>query len=120
MPDARVHAVAGASTGVAWYVVYCRKSGIKVKFPDLLVASVIGLAGGLLADVFEPASDPNHRKFAHSILLALGLVVLIGLIWHDSAFNSEEQRLALGGLIVAYLSHLMLDSATPRSIPLIR
>jgi hypothetical protein len=120
LPDARVHAIAGASTGVAWYVVYCRKSEIEIRFPDLLVASAIGLAGGLLADVFEPASDPNHRRFAHSILLAIGLASLIGLIWHDSVFNSEEQRLALGGLIVAYLSHLMLDSATPRGIPLIR
>jgi membrane-bound metal-dependent hydrolase YbcI (DUF457 family) len=120
LPNAKVHSIAGASAGAAWYVVYCRKSRIKVKFPDLLVASVIGLAGGLLADMFEPASDPNHRKFAHSILLALGLVVLIGLIWHNSVLNSEEQRLALGGLIVAYLSHLVLDSSTPSGILLIR
>jgi membrane-bound metal-dependent hydrolase YbcI (DUF457 family) len=100
-------------------VIYCRKSGIEVKFPDLLVASTVGLAGGLLADLLEPASNPNHRKFAHSILVAIGLVMLIGLIWRNSIFNSEEHSLALGGLIVAYLSHLMLDSTTPKGIPLV-
>lgn len=119
MPNANVHSVAGASAGMAWCVIYCRKSGIKVKLPDLLVASSVGLAGGLLADLLEPASNPNHREFAHSILVAIGLVVLIGLIWRNSAINSEEQSLALGSMIVAYLSHLMLDSATPKSIPLI-
>ena len=92
---------------------------MKVKFPDLLVASAVGLAGGLLADLLEPASDPNHRKFAHSILVAIGLAVLIGLIWRNSVSNSEERPLAIGSMIVAYLSHLMLGSATPKSIPLI-
>jgi len=100
-------------------VIYCRKSGMKVKFPDLLVASAVGLAGGLLADLLEPASNPNHRNFAHSILVAIGLVVLIGLIWRNSVSDSEERSLALGSMIVAYLSHLVLDSATPKSIPLI-
>jgi membrane-bound metal-dependent hydrolase YbcI (DUF457 family) len=104
---------------MAWCVIHCRESGIKVKLPDLVVASFIGLTGGLLADLLEPASNPNHRKFAHSILLAIVLVVLLGLIWRNSSINSEEQSLALGSMIVAYLSHLMLDSATPKSIPLI-
>lgn len=118
MPKANVHSVAGAAAGAAWCVIYYRKSGIKIKLPDLLVASAVGLAGGLLADLIEPALDPNHRKFAHSILVAIGLVVLIGLILRNSVSISEEQSLALGSMMVAYLSHLMLDSATPRSIPL--
>ena len=119
MANAKVHSIAGASAGVAWCVVHCRKSGIKVKLPHLLIASAVGLAGGVLADILEPALDPNHRRFAHSILVAIGLVVLIGMIWRNSAANSEEQSLALGSIVVAYLSHLMLDGATPKGLPLI-
>jgi membrane-bound metal-dependent hydrolase YbcI (DUF457 family) len=119
MPRANVHAGAGAAAGVAWCVIYCRKSGIGVKLPDLIVASAVGLAGGLLADLLEPALDPNHRKFAHSIIVAIGLVVLIGIISRSFDSMTEQHRLILGAMTVAYLSHLMLDSATPKSIPLI-
>jgi membrane-bound metal-dependent hydrolase YbcI (DUF457 family) len=100
-------------------VIYCRKSGIRVNLQDLLIASAVGLAGGLLADLLEPALDPNHRKFAHSIIVAVGLVVLIGIIWRSFDSTPEQNRLVLGAMAVAYLSHLTLDGATPKSIPLI-
>jgi membrane-bound metal-dependent hydrolase YbcI (DUF457 family) len=100
-------------------VIYYRRSGIKVELPDLIIAAAIGFVGGLLPDLLEPASNPNHRKFAHSILVAIGLFVVIGLIWRSSESISDEQRLALGSMVVAYLSHLMMDSTTPKCIPLI-
>lgn len=119
MPRANVHAATGVASGVAWCLIYCRKSGIQVKIEELFIASAVGLAGGLLADLLEPASNPNHRQFAHSILVAVGLVVLIAMLWHSFESMTEQRRLALSSMAVAYLSHLMLDCTTPKGIPLI-
>ncbi len=86
------------------------------------------LAGGGLAavftklpDVLEPAVNPNHRQFFHSVAFAL----LVGAGWktlYDLKPETDDGRFwRKVGMIAAgaYLCHLALDATTTRSLPLI-
>lgn len=71
-----------------------------------------------LPDLDRIVNDgPNHRSLTHSVVLAGGLVVVL-------AFILAQGMGALGsavvfGLAAGYLSHLLLDAMTPKSIPLL-
>lgn len=80
----------------------------------------IGYAAGTLPDILEPATSPNHRKFLHSLAMA-GLVSWsVYRLWEMQPATEQEKFLRWLGLAMggAYLGHLMMDSATPKSLPL--
>lgn len=88
---------------------------------DLIILFGAGHFGGRMPDLLEPATNPHHRKFFHGLLvlllLAYGIKKLI-----DWAPRSATERVVKVGLIAAavgYASHLLLDSLTPRSIPIV-
>lgn len=82
-----------------------------------------GLAAvlGTLPDSIEPALNPNHRQFFHSLTFAAGIGVGLYKLykWQPEA---ETDKLLKAVLLVAggaYLVHLAMDGATPKSLPLI-
>ena len=87
--------------------------------------AVAGCAGGYcfgtLPDVIEPAINPHHRQFFHSLIFAG--VVGYGLcrLYQWEPGSPELKALRMVGLIAggAYLVHLALDATTKRSLPLI-
>ena len=92
---------------------------------DRLAYAAGGCAGGYcfgtLPDLVEPAINPHHRQFFHSLvfagLLSYGVYKLYQ--WHPQTTEEKILRaigLAAGG---AYLVHLALDATTRRSLPLI-
>jgi len=100
-----------------------------------------------MPDVLEPATLPNHRKFAHSLVTAGALTLAKVAEWQAdcrrrSAAHGEaalsllrrskartDAELAavrwsflaglIAGFFAGYASHLVLDAATTRSLPLI-
>lgn len=82
-----------------------------------------GLAAmlGTLPDIIEPASHPNHRQFFHSV----SMLGLIGYGAHKlytwQPKDRFENALRFMSLVAcgAYVTHLLMDSATPKSLPLI-
>lgn len=86
------------------------------------------LAGGGLAalltkppDVLEPAVDPHHRQFFHSVACA-ALVTAGWKALHEWQPQSEEGRFWRKVAMIgagAYLCHLALDALTARSLPLV-
>ncbi len=74
-----------------------------------------------LPDVLEPAVNPNHRKFFHSVVFAL----LIGQGMHKAYkwdAKSDWERIVRVLLLAggaAYLAHLARDAFTAKSLPLI-
>jgi inner membrane protein len=108
-----------------------------------------GYAGGKGPDILEPAIHAWHRKFCHSwtagAAIGAGIATLEAWEGHcrERAANHRCRRLAPGtdpltaiflwigemfwtlaagfaaGFGGGYLSHLLLDAATPRSLPLI-
>ncbi len=91
-------------------------------FHHPLAAGAIGAFFGKLPDVLEPSlRNPHHRQFFHSFTF-LGMVG-----WGVHKVSQWEPRdelekwlrglLLIGGL--AYLSHLVADAFTSRSLPLV-
>jgi membrane-bound metal-dependent hydrolase YbcI (DUF457 family) len=87
-----------------------------------MAAMVLGSIAGTLPDMIEPAiGNPHHRQFFHSVTIGTALVWGASRVyqWQPESDAEKVVRVALlvGG--AAYLSHLLLDSSTPRSLPLL-
>jgi len=92
-----------------------------------------GAAGGRLPDIIEPAVHPNHRGPAHSVAFAAAsttALVKVQPTWTDLWARQRPatlaQRLSFAflegagaGFGPGYLSHLLLDAQTPKSLPLL-
>lgn len=113
-----IGAMAGAGYTVGMYLWIKRKEP-NYNFPwkKLFVNISLGLAFAKLPDWIEPATNPNHRKFFHSLTTA-GLVGygMYGKHTHNINVNLLDYIRSIG---FAYLSHLAVDATTPKSLPLI-
>ena len=83
---------------------------------DTLLGGIGGVVGGLLPDILEPPRHPGHRDLFHSRLALIGMPI-VGAKLMDSA-NLSQSAVTVGeGFSVGYISHLILDSRTPRGLP---
>lgn len=82
-----------------------------------LASLVGGAAIACVPDILEPALNPNHRGFLHSSLTFAGAYYAGVKIWKSSTLKSDDKTKLLIALL-AYLSHLTLDAATPKGLPL--
>jgi inner membrane protein len=117
MANGTAHMIAGGVVGATVLVHERHKENEKIELGEFLIAVAIGIFFGLLADIVEPAISPNHRAFFHSVALA----GIIGWVMYK-AYSDEETSLAQQAILLigaAYLSHLVLDAATPRGLPLL-
>lgn len=85
------------------------------------------LAGGLatvltnLPDWIEPATNPHHRQFFHSLVFAGGIAYGMKRAY-EWIPQDDRGRLLRHLLLIAggaYLVHLALDACTRRSLPFI-
>ena len=118
MPNKWEHILAGALIGGFCMYCYTKISGRQLTQEDILKASLVGGLGGFLPDLLEPADNPRHRKFFHSI--ALMLINLYGnqRLMENPSIDEETKKL-LYTLNAGYLSHLVLDSETTAGLPII-
>lgn len=120
MANGFAHAVMGASAGFA--TALAEKDKIQAN-PELLIAApAVGLLFGKLPDVIEPAfKNPNHRQFFHSIAFASAVGLGLKKVYDWEPEDGFEKAIRLLTLCagIGYLSHLMLDATTPKSLPLI-
>jgi membrane-bound metal-dependent hydrolase YbcI (DUF457 family) len=92
-----------------------RKDGrTSIDWGEVLGWAAGGALLGLLPDMLEPASSPNHRRFFHSIALAAGIT---RSLCKKEVGNRSDDLLFLSG--TAYLSHLAADACTPKCLPLL-
>lgn len=90
----------------------------EINFGKVFGASILGGFGGLIPDLLEPANNPNHREFFHS--LVFGYLLLVG----NQKIQSQEDikpelKFLSNSISNGIFSHLGLDSTTSRSLPLI-
>lgn len=85
-------------------------------------------SGSLLAaictnipDMIEPASHPHHRQFFHSVAFAGMVCYGMSKIceWSPKTDSDKFARFCLLMIGTGILTHLVMDSLTPRSIPLL-
>ncbi len=89
----------------------------RINFAELGLFAVIGAAAASLPDLLEPATSPNHRAIMHSV--CCGGAVTYGAFGKHSEKWRPEDRMMARIAAVSYLSHLVLDSTTPKSLPFI-
>ena len=77
----------------------------------------VGAVGGMLPDLLEPAKNPRHRKFFHSV--TSGLIVLGGVVAVNKSQLPIEAKVVCSALGVGYLSHLVLDGKTKFGLPIV-
>lgn len=145
MPNRSTHAAIGALTGGTIASVRAANEATPEFLAEATGGVIGGWLGGVLPDVLEPATSPNHRRAAHSVVAAGALSMARVAEWqascrlsgnaatqraaslpvgcaerNDAQLSAVLWRLAAGilvGLVVGYGSHLALDACTPRGLP---
>lgn len=86
-----------------------------------LTAGAIAYACGTLPDIIEPAFHPNHRQFFHSwaVMGLVGYGIYRTYEWQPKNEWEKAVRLALFAIGGAYAAHLLMDSKTPKGLPII-
>jgi membrane-bound metal-dependent hydrolase YbcI (DUF457 family) len=145
MPRRRVHVAVGSIGGAVAGVATSQHLTEGDQATHVLFAGIGGAVGGAAPDLLEPATSPNHRAFFHSLVVAGSLTAAwaadLAADCHRAAEACEAraacasddgsrqwERLKaflwralagfLVGLFAGYGSHLVLDAATSRGLPL--
>ncbi|HEB56392.1 MAG TPA: metal-dependent hydrolase [Gammaproteobacteria bacterium] len=120
MPNAVAHRLV-AGLVVCGYSAYAEsKKGANTHKP--FIHGALASACGTLPDILEPSiGDPNHRQFFHSFTFAGVVGNSMYKIWKWETKDEFDELLKTLGLIAgsAYLIHLIMDSSSPKSLPLI-
>ncbi len=131
MADLKKHVVVGAAVGGGANLIYQlvrlyaspRPPGsfwdalAQVRWSRVAVFAAAGAAIAALPDLLEPAYHPNHRSLFHSVCCG-GALAYGAFGEHSERWRDEDRHAARVGTL-AYLSHLLLDAGTPKSLPLI-
>ena len=112
------HGILGALVAVGLYGAYKYSKRENLTIQGVLGSLVLGGLAGVLPDLLEPATNPNHRSFFHSLALLSMLAYGNKKVW-DSQNLTEDQKLVFSLFSVGFGSHLACDSSTPKSIPLL-
>lgn len=120
MPNQITHLVAGGLSGLIVAMFDKNDNYETVRDPFLAVA--IGAVSGRLPDILEPAlRNPHHRQFFHSVvvLIAAGYGLKKVYEWKPEDNLEAYVRVVLLFAGAGYVSHLLLDATTARSLPII-
>ena len=118
MPNTKLHTLIGAVAGTAYYVADRKLAGKDIAPDDAGACFMLGGLAGSLPDVLEPPLHRKHRSFFHS-LFTLGAGVYSFAKIDEREDLDEKQKTMMKATLVAYLSHLLLDSSTPAGLPLL-
>ena len=120
MPNHSTHLIAGGLSGLI-VAMFDKNDNHKTAY-DPFLATVVGATSGCLPDILEPAlRNPHHRQFFHSVvvLVAAGYGLKKVYEWKPEDNLEALLRKVLLFAGVGYVSHLLLDATTARSLPII-
>lgn len=120
MPNRSTHELAGALAASATALHLAKTP--EQALANVPIATIAGQFFGRLPDLLEPAlNNPRHRQFFHSVavLMAVGIAAYKAYKWEPEATWKKVVRFLMLVGSAAYASHLILDSRTPASLPLI-
>lgn len=135
MPNGNIHNTAGAILGTSIYLTIQDNSTEKrnVDLGELFLFSGIGLSTARIPDIIEPATNPNHRDFFHSLVFA-GIMGYVGVKALQDFQTRRLERRASGiekwskyeyvdiAIMIAagsILLHIVMDGFTPKGLPFI-
>ena len=120
MPNRNTHLIAGGLSGLI-VAMFDKNDNYETVY-DPFLAAAVGAVSGRLPDILEPAlRNPHHRQFFHSfvVLGAAGSGLKKVYEWKPEDNLEALLRRVLLFAGVGYISHLLLDAATARSLPII-
>ena len=112
------HMVIGALLGFGVYLLYKYLKEEPPSLVETLMSSIGGAFAGILPDLLEPATNPNHRSIFHSAALLFLLICGNYKVWQNDRLT-ENQKLTLSLLSTEYAGHLVGDSITKKGLPLL-
>jgi len=119
-------AIIGTITAIVLYVIHYfkelrRDSDYRFGFwkfiQAVLAGCALGAITGIVTDKIEPATNPNHSGFFHSITFWFLLTVVAYKTLIERNIDCLCKNLVVIGF-AGYSSHLILDMHTPKSLPL--
>ena len=149
MPNQREHLDYAGICGAGAAVYYAQEQDLLVMLAEVVGGYFAGRFGGRLPDLIDPPTSPNHRSFGHGVvpngLVAANFYDFAVELQRDVRRWAAEakargqrcedplERLlelglyfllhmvagAIAGLPAGHLSHLLADSVTKKSLPLI-
>lgn len=130
MPNFKKHATTGGVVGLTFVALTNliqqnkrAKTDPNYKFDwaEFILKSLagggVGAFCGVLPDLLEPATCPNHRKLFHSVTTAS--LISYGLYKANTSSLSSNDKEIINIAGAGYLSHLLLDSETEFGLPLV-
>jgi len=112
------HGILGALVSLGLYEAYKHLRHENPTVQEVLGSLVLGGFAGILPDLIEPPTNPNHRSFFHSSAL-LGLFAYGNKKVLESPKFTDNQKLFVTLFSAAFGSHLASDSTTAKGIPLL-
>lgn len=110
------HIIIGALSALGIYSLFKLSKNEKITLQGAATSMAAGGLIGMVPDLIEPPTNPNHRSFFHSIgffmLLSVGNIKM----W-ESNYIPEELKQALSIMSGAYGSHLISDATTKKGLP---
>jgi len=120
MANFKQHACFGAAAGALTYIGMCKYYKRNIDFGEMLACAGVGTVASMIPDIIEPAITPNHRSLAHSVTAGSALLRFATDRCCTENRNWEElQKILWASATAGYLSHLVADGCTPRSLPLL-
>ncbi len=118
MANRAEHQIWGAAVGI---LVATKNKETPEWLANPISGALVGSFAGRIPDLIEPATSPNHRQFFHSWmflgLLGYGLKEVYDWQPDDKLLKVLRSTALIVG--AGYLSHLVLDALTKRSLPII-
>lgn len=119
MANATTHRVVAGLTMLGLAANHEQATGKSTAMP--VVAGCLASLLGTLPDLIEPATNPNHRQFFHSIVFAtaVGYGIYKAYKWQP---ESQLEQIIRGLILItggAYLAHLAMDFTTAKGLPLV-
>ncbi len=114
----QAHMAIGAPAGGVGYVLACRWLDEEPALGGMLFRAGAGAVAACLPDILEPPHHPNHRGFAHSLVVNTAIAVGTRKLWLNPNIP-PQQKIAWTSCGLAYVTHSILDATTPMSVPII-
>ena len=148
MPDRSVHIAVGVPAGAAFSLYCARRQNPREMLIEGFGGALGGFSGALVPDLVDTPDDPNHRGIAHGVAPVGGMGYAAAQTFDEiqGYFRARANQYAvvkqntpspvlsvcyelleilmrviagaIAGFVAGYASHVILDFATPRSLPL--
>lgn len=85
--------------------------------PLMLILTVYG---SILPDILEPSRNQHHRRFFHSLLVLMLVIVFVAKFYIDITSGNIDNVIVMFMFFMCsgYASHLLADLLTYKGLPL--